>query len=522
MLIASAENLIWVAVVAVAASLVLRSRGLGTALPLLATGIVVGLLPIGPEAPNEPEVIQALVLAPLVFGEALSSSYIDLKRVRRPVLALAIGLVALTTLIVGWIVAGLAPGVPIAMAFALGAVLAPTDAVAVAAAARRANLPQRMVSILEGESLVNDGTGLTALRVATVAAVAGTVTVAEAGLILVQSVLVAIVVGGLSGWALILIIRHSSDVVGFGGLLLLAPFVIYLTAELLNGSSILAIVIAALMASHASTSDPTYRGRLHTAAVWKQITFILQSIAFLLLGLELPWAIRALSESELRQLWVLVPAVVTTLIVVRMLFVLGAFALDRLRGGLESQSLRHAIIVGWAGARGPVSALAAFSIPLFAASGEALPARNLVIAASLSSIAITLALSLTLAPLAKALKVGSPETADLAARVDAALARAALASLEDAQTDAERAGAPLAPEVVRGLRRSIEHRLDPDPVSPGPDNVIAQARTLRIAMAMSEQQELLRLRTEDGLPDTIVRTKMAELDRQIATLRSSP
>lgn len=520
MLLATADNLVWVAVVAVALSLILRSRGIGTALPLMTAGIIFGLLPVGPDSPNEPEVIQALVLAPLVFGEALSSSYIDLKRVRRPVLALAIGLVAVTTLVVGGVVSGLAPGVPLAMAFALGAVLAPTDAVAVAAAARRANLPQRMVSILEGESLVNDGTGLTALRVATVAAVAGTVTVAEAGLILAQSVLVAIVVGALAGWALILVIRHSSDVVGFGGLLLIAPFAIYLIAEQLDGSSILAIVIAALMASHASSSDPTYRGRLHTAAVWKQITFILQSIAFLLLGLELPWAIRALAPNERDQLWLLVPAVVVTLIVVRMAFVIGAFGIDRLHGGQDSRSLRHACVVGWAGARGPVSALAAFSIPLFAASGGALPARDLVIAVSLSAIALMLTLSTTLAPLARVLKVGSPETSELNARVDAALARAALNALEDAQTDAERVGQPLAPEVVRGLRRSIEHRLDPDASDPGPDERITQARALGIAMAISEQQELLRLRTDEGLPDNLVRVRMAALDRRISTLRT--
>ncbi|MCB9412347.1 MAG: cation:proton antiporter [Actinobacteria bacterium] len=517
-----AANLVWVAVVAVLLSLLLRSRGISTAIPLLIAGAGLGLLPVGPNAPAEPEAIQALILAPLVFGEALSSSYIDLKRVRRPVLGLAIGLVAVTTLVVGGVVASVAGAMPLAMAFALGAVLAPTDAVAVAAAARRANLPQRLVSILEGESLVNDGTGLTALRVATVAAVAGSVTVGQAGLILLQSVVVAIIVGGLAGLILVTVIRRSTDVVGIGGLLLIAPFGLYIVTERLGGSSILAIVIAALMASHASASDPSYRGRLHTAAVWRQITFILQSIAFLLLGLELPDAIVKLSESDRALLLVLVPTVVITLIVTRLTFVVGAFGLDRLRRTPATHSLRSALVVGWAGARGPVSALAAFSIPLLTATGEALPYRDLVIAVSLTSIAVMLALSLTLAPLATRLKVEQPPSAELSARIDAALARAALGALEDAQDDADRAGHPLAPEVVRSLRRSAEHRLDSIREGQAPeDGLRAKVRGLAVAMAQAEQQELLRLRTEEGLPDTAVRAKMVELDRRISTLRSS-
>ncbi len=515
-----AANLVWVAVVAVVLSLFFRRRGISTALPLLGSGIALGLLPLGPDAPAEPEVIQALILAPLVFGEALSSSYIDLKRVRRPVLGLAIGLVALTTLVVGGVVSQIATAMPLAMAFALGAVLAPTDAVAVAAAARRANLPQRLVSILEGESLVNDGTGLTALRVATVAAVAGTVTVAEAGLILLQSVIVAVIVGAAAGWALIFVIRHGADVVGVGGLLLIAPFGIYIVAERLEGSSILAIVIAALMASHASTSDPTYRGRLHTAAVWRQVTFILQSIAFLLLGLELPAAIRALSTDDRQLLVVLAPAVVFTLIVSRMAFVLGSFGLDRLRHQPEMRRFSSALIVGWAGARGPVSALAAFSIPLLTASGDALPYRDLVIAVSLTVIALMLALSVTLAPLAKRLKIEQRESAGLTARVDTALARAALSTLEDAQDDAERAGKPLPNEVVKGLRKAVEGRLDKASDIGQISDRIATARALGVAMAQAEQQELLRLRTEEGLPDTVVRNRMVELDRRIATLRA--
>lgn len=519
--IGAADNLVWTAVIAVALAMVLRSRGIGTALPLLGVGIVVGLLPIGPNAPADPEIIQAAVLAPLVFGEALSSSYIDLAKVRRPVLALAIGLVAATTLIVGGVANEVIPGIPVAMALALGAVLAPTDAVAVATAARRANLPQRLVAILEGESLVNDGTGLTALRVAVAAAVVGTVSWGEAGVILLQSVTVGVLVGAAAGYLLVLVIRHSTDVVGFGGLLLVAPFAIYIVAEKFHGSAILAIVIAALMASHASHSDPTYRGRLHTAAVWRQITFILQSVAFLLLGLELPVTISELSQAERHWLPLAVVAIVVTLIVTRMVFVLGGFAGGRMVAGAPINRVRQAVLVGWAGARGPVSALAAFSIPFLDASGVPLEYRDVVIATSLCVITVTLALSVTMAPLARRLQLSEGDSASRQTRVRASLARAALAALESAENDADRDGEPLSPEVVRTLRNQVQRRLDVSHDQTEAVERLAQATRVGLAMAVAEQQELLRLRTEEGLPDSMVRPLMTEIDGRISTIRAS-
>jgi NhaP-type Na+/H+ and K+/H+ antiporters len=166
-------------VIALGVAVFIRQRGWGIALPLIALGALVGIAPIGPSAPPNPEVILIVILAPLVFGEAMGSSYLDLRRVSRPVLALAIGLVVTATFVVGGVVSAVVT-IPISVALALGAILAPTDAVAVSTIAKRASIPRRLVSILEGESLVNDGTGLTALRVAVAATIAGSVTVIEA------------------------------------------------------------------------------------------------------------------------------------------------------------------------------------------------------------------------------------------------------------------------------------------------------------------------------------------------------
>ncbi len=199
-------------VISLSLAVFFRQRGWGIALPLIFVGAIVGFLPIGPTAPPDPEVVLILILAPLVFGEALGSSYLDLRKVSRPVLALAVGLVLTTTFVVGGLVT-LVVAMPLAIALALGAILAPTDAVAVSTIAKRASIPRRLVSILEGESLVNDGTGLTALRVAVIAAVAGSVTLIEAAGLFFVAVGVGVVVGALAGILMSWVLRRIRDLV---------------------------------------------------------------------------------------------------------------------------------------------------------------------------------------------------------------------------------------------------------------------------------------------------------------------
>lgn len=516
------DNLVTISLLAVLLALFLRSRGVGIALPLLGFGLVIGLLPWGPRAPEDPELIQALVLAPLVFGEALGSSYIDIKSVRKPVLWLAVGLVVVSTVLIGGLAGAIVTGIPVAMALALGAILAPTDAVAVAAAARRANLPRRVVTILEGESLINDGTGLTALRVAVVAAVTGTITWWGAGGILLQSVLVGLAVGGVAGYLLVQVVRHSSDTVAYGGLLLVAPLPIYLLAESLDGSAILAIVVAALMASHASHADPSYRGRLQVSTVWRQITLVLQAIAFLLLGIELPWIIQSLPSEQASLLWTVVPAVVLGLIVIRMGMVWLAVAISQLIAGAPSGRWRSATLIGWAGTRGPVSALAAFSLPLLAADGSALPYRDFVIAVAFCVITITLALSTTIAPLSRWLKVESDDPLQTESRVRAAVTRAGLTALTSAADRADRDGEPIPPEILQALRMAAEERIEAaESQIPATDNTTI-ARSLTLAMLQAEQEELQRLRLEEGIPDATARPLMVDLDRRIALVRDAP
>lgn len=515
-------------VISLSLSVFFRQRGWGIALPLIFVGAIVGYLPIGPTAPPDPEVVLILILAPLVFGEALGSSYLDLRKVSRPVLALAIGLVITTTVVVGGLVS-VAVAMPLAIAFALGAILAPTDAVAVSTIAKRASIPRRLVSILEGESLVNDGTGLTALRVAVIAAVAGSVTLVGAAGLFVVAVAVGVVVGALAGIIMAWVLRRSRDLVAANSLIVIAPFLIYLVAERFDGSGILAIVVAALWVANSQHSDPGWSGRLQGTTVWRHLTFILQTFAFFLVGLELPEVLLRLDDEQLRLVLILVPLVLVALIVSRALFVAAMVGVQRARerrakGAVARQANlgKESVIVAWAGARGPVSGMAAFSLPLATNAGEAFPYRDVLLATTFVIIVLSLLLSLTVGPLANRLGVTGDDDDALARDIDSALARAALDRLGDAVDEADRDGHPIPPEIVDRMERELKGRIDRPAIATDTHDTheIVTRRMLQLARSMlqAEQEELIRLRDEEGLPDSIVRAKLRTLDVSIQAL----
>lgn len=516
------QTMAMAAVISVALGVLLRQRGWGLAIPLVIAGAIIGVLPFGPTAPPEPEVVLVAVLAPLVFGEALGSSYLDLRKVRRPVLVLAVGLVAATTLGVGFVAAALV-AMPLAMAFALGAILAPTDAVAVSAVARRAGLPRRMVSILEGESLVNDGTGLTALKVSLVAAAAGAVTLLEVGRVFTLAVVVGVGVGALGGYVLSLVLRYSKDLIPANSLVLVAPFALYALAEALDGSGILSVVVAALFIANRQHADPGHAGRLQSVTLWKHLTFVLQCVAFFLIGLELPEVLSRVTRTDLRSLVILVPVVLVTLVVLRIIFVFTVYGLARSKGMSRNDTARGVLIVAWAGARGPVSGLAAFTIPVAFATGELVPFRDLILATTFIIILLTLLLSMTLAPLARALKIRTDDDTALLARVDMQLARAALDRLTDLEVEAKEAGNPVPAAVSERLRSDVERRIEapahPDDEDIPADHAAALVVELTRAMIRAEQEELITMRDAEGLPDALVRPILRNLDFRQQALR---
>jgi CPA1 family monovalent cation:H+ antiporter len=504
-------------IIAVVVAGICRNRGWSSAIPLLIAGIAIGVAPFGPQGVADPETFLVLILAPLVFGEALTSSIVDLRRVKRPVMALAVGLVIVGAIAVGVVAQWVIPGIWTPMAFALGAILGPTDAVAVAATARKAALPRRLVNILEGESLVNDGTALTLLRVFSLAAAAGSVTAGEGALILTTSVLGGLFVGALGGLGLMLVVRGARDTTVANGLILVAPLPLYLAAETIEGSGILAVVVAGLVVAHASSNAVTYTGRLQATSLWLTITFILQAAAFFIVGLEMPRVLRSLPDDQVGILWVAIPMVFATLAVVRVVFV---YLMSWVAGRTGQD--RGWIVAAWAGTRGPISALAAFTLPLTTSAGDRIPFRELVISITFGVVFVSLLLAPTIGWLARL--VGLPHDDDRATkrRVHVALARAALSRLEEIEESADRTGDAIPTEVLQRLRSAAEERLDLAAATAerqgAPGRHEPGVRQIAVEMMRSEQEELLRLRDREGLPDEIVREMQQEIDVRIRAI----
>ncbi|MCU0294463.1 MAG: sodium:proton antiporter [Candidatus Nanopelagicales bacterium] len=494
-----------------------RNRGWSSAIPLLIAGIAFGLAPFGPQGVSDPELFLVLILAPLVFGEGLTSSIVDLRRVSKPVMALAVGLVVFGAVLVGVVTTWLIPGIWTSMAFALGAILGPTDAVAVSATARKAGLPRRLVNILEGESLVNDGTALTLLRVASVAAAAGSVTALDGAKILVTSVLGGVLVGGVAGWILMQLVRRGRDATVTNAVILVAPLPIYVLAEVVEGSGILAVVLAALVVAHGSSNEVEYTGRLQATGLWRTITFVLQSVAFFLVGLEIPLVIDRLPADELRQLALAVPVVFLTLVVGRFVFVYLMAVLSR--GDLRRPEW---LIAAWAGTRGPISALAAFTLPVTTTAGAPIPGRGLVISTTFGVVLLSLLLAPTVAWLAGRTSLDKDDDSATRRRVRVALARAALDRLDEIEDESERSGEPLAASVVSRLREMAQVRLDRSLAIEQGDTRrhehLVSAKVLSVQMMRAEQEELFRLRDSEGLADEILREMQQEIDARIRAL----
>ena len=286
------------------------------------------------------------------------------------------------------------------------------------------------------------------------------------------------------------------------------------------------MVVAGLVIAHAQHSDPGHTGRVQSAIVWRHITFVLQAIAFFLVGLEIPEVLRRLDADGRADVALLVPVVIVALILTRVVFVLGmvgASTRDAVTLASVRALLRSSFVVAWAGARGPVSGLAAFSIPIAFAPGELVPFRDVILATAFCIIVITLLLSLTLGPLARAIGVPKDDDTELMAKIDAKLARAAVERLNDLEAEADAAGAPLPGDVSERLRSDAEQRIResvaPESVTQTQQLHFDQLITTARAMIRAEQEELIRLRDEEGLPDSIARPMLRALDTRDQALR---
>jgi CPA1 family monovalent cation:H+ antiporter len=363
-------------------------------------GIGFAFLPGFPRFELDPGFFFLCFLPPLLFADGWLMPLREFVKAKRPILLLAIGLVTFTTVAVGLVAHWLVPGLPLAMALALGAIISPTDAVAVSAVTERLKVPARLSTILSGESLMNDATGLVAFKFALAAVVAGTFSLGrmagEFSLLSVGGFAVGLGVGyGIGRLRDLLRRLHASDPLIETTLSLMTPYAAYLLADGLLVSGILSVVAAGLYSGWRDPVRMDAETRQNSSGVWSLVIFWLNGVAFVLLGLQFPALFAAVHHQfTTPRLLGLTAAVSGTAILARIIWVIPSsylpFCFKSVRRTEVRPLLSRVFVVGWAGMRGTVTLAAAMSIPLFLPDGSPFPGRDIVIFLAFGVIATTL------------------------------------------------------------------------------------------------------------------------------------
>jgi monovalent cation/hydrogen antiporter len=516
-------------VVVVGAHTLAHRSGLPASVLLVLAGIVYGFLP-GPNLGLEPDVVLNLVIPPLLYAAALQSSFLALRSNARAVLGLSVGLVLATALAVGLGLSVAVAAVPLSVGIAIGAAVSPPDPVAALSVGRRA-LPPRLITLVEGEGLLNDATALTVLQVAVAAAVGSRFSlpaavgefllVAAGGL--VAGIAVAVPLGRIR--------TKVTDPLVDNALSLGTPFAAYLVAEEVHVSGVLAVVVAGLWLGHRTPVMQSSRARLQTRAVWRLVEFLLEGYVFILIGQQLPAVVRALGSYSTGEVLSAAGVTLGAVLVVRPLWLLAAAHLParmhaRLGGdpreGNPPLSGREVLALTWAGTRGVITLAAAFSLP------TTIPARNLLLFCAYLVVLVTLVgQGLTFAPLLRRLQLPGTDVTQALTRnqARAAAVEAGLSRLEELEAADPRIG-----DVVGPLRRAAQIRhqrytervallsaVEDETLPPMDDRYQAALRARR-EMIDAEREELLAWRDTGRLPDADLRVLERELDHEESLL----
>jgi len=421
------------------AGLAVLARILGVPYPitLVLGGSVIGFIPGVPSVELDPDLVLLIFLPPLLYGAAFFTSLRDLRRNARPIALLAIPLVGVTMVAVA-VVAHEVIGLGWGESFVLGAIVSPTDAVAPAEIMRRIGAPRRMVTVVEGENLTNDWTALVLYRFAVAAVVTGSFSLVEATGKFVLTGLVGLLIGLAAGWVIREVRSRIDDPPTEITISILSGYAAYIPAEELGASGVIAAVTVGVYMGWYTPQLTTPTMRIQGVSVWEILTFLLNAVLFLLVGMQLPRVIDDITGYSAGQLiyWGLLISLVV--IVVRLMW---GFTVTYVIRAIDRRAVQRArrapwqerLVVGWAGMRGSVSLAAALALPLQTDAGAAFPARDLIILLAYVVILVTLVgQGLTLAPLIERLGVtddGSEDREEVAARVR--LAEAALARVEE-------------------------------------------------------------------------------------------
>lgn len=481
-------------------------------LALVVVGIGLSFVPHFLDINLTPDLVLIGFLPPLLYAAAIRTSLVDFKANKRAIGLLSVGLVAFSTVAVGafswWVI----PGISLAAGFALGAVVAPPDAVAATTVARRVGMPRRIVSILEGESLVNDATALVALNTA-IAALSTSVSAWDVGWDFVRAAGGGLIIGLLAAVVLSAVRRYITDPVLDTTLSFAAPYVAFLPAEEIHASGVLAVVVTGLILGHRAPVLQSAGSRIAENINWRTVQFLLENVVFLLIGLQIRPIVDRVDLGWTQVLWPCL-AVLGATIAARVVWMFGvvvAFRLFRLR----AWSWPVTTVVSWAGMRGVVTLAAVFLLPADT------PERSVLALAAFTVVAGTLLVQgLSLPWLVRRLGLPGPDAAEDAlqsAGLVNAAARAGLAVLDEIATDDD------PPEVLAELRARATKRTNQIWEQLGRSQSeleppAATYRRLRLQMLSAERGSILQARDSGVYDDEVLRVALAAIDLEESML----
>jgi Na+/H+ antiporter len=522
------EVLLGLMVAVAALSAVAGAIGVPYPILLVIGGLALGFVPGLPDMEMEPELVLVLFLPPLLYSAAFFSNLRDLKANLRPISLAAIGLVVVTGCVVAVVAHELIDGLPWAAAFALGAIVAPTDPLAATEIASRLGAPRRLTTLIEGESLVNDGTALTFYSVAVAAAVGGSFDLLDASFEFVVDVTGGSAVG-LAVGLLVAGVRARLDNPPVEITISLATgYAAYLPAEQLGLSGVLAAVAAGIVLGWRAPDIASARMRMQGFAVWELLIFLLNAILFILIGLQFQVVLDGLEGFSTADLALWATAVIAAVIGARMLWLFTMPYVIRAIDRRESQRARRVgwrerVVFGWSGLRGSVSMAAALALPLTTTAGDPFPGRDLIIFLAYAVIVFTLVVQgLTLPALIRRLGLeddDSEQREELVARV--ASVEAALERLEDLREEEWVREETL--ERVAGLYTYRRRRFTAQQDGPDGDSEAIEERSIAyqrlvVEVIDAQRRALVDLRKEGAINDEVMRRIQRELDLEESRL----
>jgi Na+/H+ antiporter len=522
-------DMVLLAVLVGAGAFLLLASRTGIPYPILLTagGTALAFVPGAGAFHLDPAIILVAFLPPLLYSSAFFASLQDLRANIRPIGLLAVGLVTATTVTVAVVAHAVIDGMTWPAAFVLGAVVSPTDPVAAVEIAIRSRAPRRLVTIAEGESLVNDATGLIAYKFAIAATVTGAFSLPDALLHFVLNSAAGIAIGLAVGWAVAQLRRRLDDAPTEIAISLLTPYLAYLPAEAAGVSAVLAAVTSGLYLGWRSPELVTPSTRIQSVGFWEILVFGLNAALFVIVGLQMRTVLDGLTGYSTGRLALYAAVICATVILTRFAWIFPLTYLPRvlsrrLRERDPSPDPRLPALLGWTAMRGAVSLAAALAIPLTTDAGQPFPARDLIIFLAYSVILVTVVgQGLTLGRLIQLAGVFDDEetTAEQEARARIAAANAALERLGELRD--EEWVRDQTHERMRGTYeyriRRFEARLDEEDDGDLEEGSQAYQR-LRRKVLEAERQEIIRQRNRGNITDDIMRRIERDLDLEDARL----